>query len=214
MSIMPSVVEPRHLSPPDLPFSAAADATQGPSWRCCGLGCYQTPSCSKWPAAPGSMLSTLPLHSLAGNGSPLKLGPRHYRPWRPAARASRMCACHCGWMCRPRPRPLSPAAFDAVFVANLLHIAPWEATPSLLNGPAICLGHDGVLAVYGPFIVDDEPLRPSNAAFDADVGMRDAHWGLRSLQQIQNPSRDAGLVLAERYAMPANNLMLRSSVAS
>ena len=101
------------------------------------------------------------------------------------------------------------AAFDAVFVANLLHIAPWEATPALLNGAARCLRPAGVLAVYGPFIVDDEPLAPSNAAFDADLRMRDGHWGLRSLQKIQDAARDAGLVLAKRCAMPANKWMLR-----
>jgi SAM-dependent methyltransferase len=104
---------------------------------------------------------------------------------------------------------LDAAAFDAVFVANLLHIAPWEATPALLKGAARCLKPGGVLAVYGPFVVDGEPLAPSNAAFDADLRLRDARWGLRSLRQVQGAARDAGLVLAEPCAMPANNLMLR-----
>jgi SAM-dependent methyltransferase len=112
------------------------------------------------------------------------------------------------------PWPVDAAAFDAVYVANLLHIAPWEATPALLQGAARCLKPGGVLVVYGPFIVDGEPLAVSNAAFDTDLRLRDVRWGLRSLQQVQRAALDAGLVLAERCAMPANNLMLRLAAAS
>ena len=111
-----------------------------------------------------------------------------------------------------QPWPVGAASFDAVFVANLLHIAPWEVTPALLQGAARSLKPGGLLAVYGPFIVDDEPLAPSNAAFDADLRMRDARWGLRSLRQVQAAAHDAGLVLTERCAMPANNLMLQFAI--
>jgi SAM-dependent methyltransferase len=106
------------------------------------------------------------------------------------------------------------AAYDAIYVANLLHIAPWAATSALLQGAVRCLKPGGVLAVYGPFIVDGEPLAASNAAFDTDLRMRDARWGLRSLQQVQREAQSAGLVLAERCAMPANNMMLRFAAAS
>jgi SAM-dependent methyltransferase len=101
------------------------------------------------------------------------------------------------------------AAFDAVFVANLLHIAPWDATPALMQGAARCLGPDGRLVVYGPFIVEGEPLAPSNAAFDANLRERDARWGLRSLAQVLGAAQAAGLELADRVPMPANNQMLR-----
>jgi SAM-dependent methyltransferase len=104
---------------------------------------------------------------------------------------------------------VAPASFDAVFVANMLHIAPWEATPALMQGAARCLKPGGVLAIYGPFVVDGESLAPSNAAFDADLRGRDARWGLRTLGDVQAAAEDAGLTLAERVAMPANNLMLR-----
>lgn len=111
------------------------------------------------------------------------------------------------------PWPAQVADFDAVFVANLLHIAPWPVTPALFQGVAQCLKHSGVLVVYGPFIVDEEPLAPSNAAFDADLRQRDARWGLRALGQVQLAAQGAGLVLAECKAMPANNLMLRFALA-
>jgi SAM-dependent methyltransferase len=111
------------------------------------------------------------------------------------------------------PWSVDDAAFDAVFVANLLHIAPWDTTPALMQGAARCLKPGGLLAIYGPFIVDGEPLAPGNSAFDADLRMRNVSWGLRSLQQVQAAARGAGLVLAERCAMPANNLMLRFALA-
>jgi SAM-dependent methyltransferase len=111
------------------------------------------------------------------------------------------------------PWPVPPGGFDAVFVANLLHIAPWSATPALLNGAARALRPGGLLAVYGPFVVEGEPLAPSNAAFDADLRARDPRWGLRSLHAVQAAALAAGLTLAERCAMPANNAMLRFVLA-
>jgi SAM-dependent methyltransferase len=107
------------------------------------------------------------------------------------------------------PWPVDVVVFDAVYAANLLHISPCEVTPALFRAGAAGLRPGGSLVVYGPFIVDGEPLAPSNAAFDADLRLRDARWGLRSLQQVKTAAGDAGLVLAEQQAMPANNLMLR-----
>lgn len=105
--------------------------------------------------------------------------------------------------------PVAAAAFDAVFCANLLHIAPWPVTPAFFAGAARCLVHRGVLAVYGPFIIDGEPLAPSNAAFDADLRARHPAWGLRRLADVAQAAARAGLTLHERLPMPANNLLLR-----
>jgi SAM-dependent methyltransferase len=105
--------------------------------------------------------------------------------------------------------PVEAHSFDALLVANLLHIAPWPATPALLQGAARCLRPGGQLLVYGPFVVEGETLAPSNAAFDADLRQRDARWGLRTLQQVQAAAQQAGLQWVERCAMPANNLLLR-----
>lgn len=105
--------------------------------------------------------------------------------------------------------PVPAAAFDAVVVANLLHISPWPATAAFFRGPARALRTDGCVAVYGPFAVPGEPLAPSNAAFDADLRARDARWGLRSLPEVQAVALAAGLRLAERCDMPAHNLLLR-----
>jgi SAM-dependent methyltransferase len=104
--------------------------------------------------------------------------------------------------------PVPAAGFDAVYTANLLHIAPWAVTPAFMQGAARALRPGGVLVVYGPFVVDGEPLAPSNAAFDADLRNRNPLWGLRALHEVQAAAASAGLRLVERRGMPANNLLL------
>ena len=100
------------------------------------------------------------------------------------------------------------ASLDLVYVANMVHISPWEATEGLMRGTGQVLRPGGRLVVYGPFVVEGEALAPSNAAFDADLRRRDAAWGLRTLGTVAACADTAGLSLAERIAMPANNLLL------
>ena len=45
--------------------------------------------------------------------------------------------------------------------------------------------------------------------FDAALKERDSRFGLRELSTFAAEARAAGLALAERRVMPANNLMLR-----
>jgi SAM-dependent methyltransferase len=100
------------------------------------------------------------------------------------------------------------ARFDAVFVANMLHISPWATCSALMRLAAAHLQPAGVLVVYGPFDVEGEALAPSNAAFDTDLRARDARWGLRKLGDVQAEAVRAGLVFERRVTMPANNLVL------
>jgi SAM-dependent methyltransferase len=104
-------------------------------------------------------------------------------------------------------RPELPA-FDAVYCANLLHIAPWAACPALMQGAARLLKPGGLLAIYGPFVLDDQPTAPSNLAFDADLRGRNPAWGLRRLADVAQQAEAAGMALAQRIALPANNLLL------
>jgi hypothetical protein len=62
--------------------------------------------------------------------------------------------------------------FDAIFSANLTHIAPWAATEGLIKGAAARLGQGGLLLIYGPFSENGSYTGPGNAAFDADLRMR------------------------------------------
>jgi hypothetical protein len=134
----------------------------------------------------------------------------------PGARAS--IAAWCGELPNVQPAlfldvmaadwPGVPSVVDAVFCANMIHIAPWAACGALMRGAARHLSATGRLILYGPYAVDGEPTAPSNLAFDADLRGRNAAWGLRRLQDVLAEAAAVGLVLRERVAMPANNLLL------
>jgi SAM-dependent methyltransferase len=106
------------------------------------------------------------------------------------------------------PWPVPPAAFDAVYCANLIHIAPWSCSAALLHGAARHLRPAAVLVLYGPYLVDGEAAAASNLAFDADLRTRNPAWGLRRLDEVLREARAAGFALERRVAMPANNLTL------
>ncbi len=104
--------------------------------------------------------------------------------------------------------PVAPASLDAVYCANMIHISPWDCTAGLMRGAGLALQPGGLLVLYGPYVVDGEPLAPSNAAFDADLRRRDPAWGLRDLAAVQAEAAKAGLAGVERVSMPANNLLV------
>jgi len=98
--------------------------------------------------------------------------------------------------------------FEAIYCANMLHIAPWEACGGLMRGAARHLAPRGVLITYGPYFEDGVSTAPSNLAFDESLRARNPAWGIRRLQDVAAEAGRAGLVLRERHAMPANNLLL------
>ena len=102
-----------------------------------------------------------------------------------------------------------PGSVDLVFCANLLHIAPWASCAALMQGAARHLAASGQLLVYGPFLLDEQPTAASNRAFDADLRSRNPAWGLRHLSDVAEQAQAAGLVLQQRLALPANNLLLQ-----
>lgn len=97
---------------------------------------------------------------------------------------------------------------DAVYCANMIHIAPWACTAALMQGAARHLAPQGLLLTYGPYLLDDEPTAPSNLAFDADLRARNPAWGIRRLADVAAVATAAGLALRERLDMPANNKLL------
>ena len=48
--------------------------------------------------------------------------------------------------------------FDAIFCANMIHIAPWATCAALMRLGRRELTPKGSLVLYGPFIEDDVPL--------------------------------------------------------
>jgi hypothetical protein len=106
-------------------------------------------------------------------------------------------------------RPPWPGApVDAVFVANLTHIAPWSATLGLAEGAAARLVAGGLLLVYGPFNEAGGYTGPGNAAFDADLRMRNPDWGLRDRESVDAAASAHGFVVETARKMPANNRLL------
>jgi hypothetical protein len=104
--------------------------------------------------------------------------------------------------------PDMPATVDAVFCANMIHIAPWACTAGLMRGAGRHLAPHGLLITYGPYLEDGVATAPSNLTFDEDLKQRHPAWGLRHLTDVSAVAREHGLRLAERVAMPANNLLL------
>lgn len=106
------------------------------------------------------------------------------------------------------PRWPFKTKFDAMFCANLLHIAPWGACSGLMAGAARHLAPAGLLITYGPYFERDVPTAPGNLAFDESLRARDLSWGIRRLDDVVAEAACNGLGFAQRHAMPANNLLL------
>lgn len=104
--------------------------------------------------------------------------------------------------------PGVPSQLDAIYCANMIHIAPWACCVGLFEGATRHLAAQGLLVTYGPYLEDEVPTSPGNLAFDADLRMRNASWGLRRREDVEQVAVRAGLALRQRVAMPANNLLL------
>ncbi|MBU4423315.1 MULTISPECIES: DUF938 domain-containing protein [unclassified Acidovorax] len=108
----------------------------------------------------------------------------------------------------PGTGPAFTAPFDLIYCANMLHIAPWECCAGLMQGAARHLAPTGHLVTYGPYLEDDVPTAPGNLAFDASLRAQNPAWGIRALGDVAREAQRAGLCLAARHALPANNLLL------
>lgn len=97
---------------------------------------------------------------------------------------------------------------DAILCINMVHISPWGATLGLMRGAGTVLLPGGLLYLYGPYLEADVETASSNRAFDASLRVRDAEWGLRTVDTIVVAARENGLSLERRVEMPANNLSL------
>ncbi|MEZ4333018.1 MAG: DUF938 domain-containing protein [Myxococcota bacterium] len=100
------------------------------------------------------------------------------------------------------------AAVDAIFNANMIHIAPWSVAEGLFRGAGRRLRPGGLLFLYGPFRIGGRHTAPSNEAFDAGLRRRDSEWGVRDLERVVELARAAGLQPLETHDMPANNALV------
>ena len=119
----------------------------------------------------------------------------------------RLDVCADRWLAQ-QPGADAPPSFDLIFCANMLHIAPWAACTGLMQGSARHLAPSGMLVTYGPYLEQEVATAPSNLGFDASLRSHNAAWGVRRREDVEAEAQLAGLCLAQRHAMPANNLLL------
>lgn len=105
-------------------------------------------------------------------------------------------------------RNVSDIPIAAIFCANMIHIAPWEATEGLFFCANRMLSDSQKLVLYGPYRVNGADTAPSNAAFDADLRARNPQWGIRDLEDVAALAERSGFAGPEITQMPANNLTL------
>lgn len=96
----------------------------------------------------------------------------------------------------------------AIVCINMVHISPWEASEGLFSGAARLLKQGAPLVLYGPYIEPGVETAPSNLKFDLSLKSRDPRWGLRSTVDVDALAAQTGFERANRYEMPANNLIL------
>jgi hypothetical protein len=118
--------------------------------------------------------------------------------------AEQLDVCAAPWFDRTADNP----QFDLIVCINMLHISPWAACPALMRGAAQYLTAGGSLVTYGPYFEAGVTPTHSNLEFDQSLRAHDASWGIRQLADVDRVAADAGLTLAARHTMPANNLLL------
>lgn len=98
--------------------------------------------------------------------------------------------------------------FDALFNANMIHIAPWEVAKKMFEGAKSALASDGLLLVYGPFFWSNIPTADGNIAFDEQLRARNPEWGVRRLEDVQDLAGTHQFDCVDIIRMPANNLLV------
>ena len=103
--------------------------------------------------------------------------------------------------------------FHAVFCANMIHIAPWEAAEGLARLAAHALVPGGRMMLYGPFGFGNDTA-PSNRDFDMSLKSRNPSWGVRELADVKELFAKSRLAFEQAIDMPANNHLVVFSRAS
>lgn len=94
---------------------------------------------------------------------------------------------------------------DLIVCINMIHISPWTATQGLFRGAARILPPEGYLITYGPYRFSGEFTAPSNNEFDESLRARNAEWGVRDVDDLENLAASVGMELEGTVPLPANN---------
>ena len=101
-------------------------------------------------------------------------------------------------------------SYDAIFSANMIHIAPVSALQGLANLAAEAIKDEGQMILYGPFLLGRDSA-PSNLEFDASLKRRNPAWGVRELDFVKHIFAQNGFNVAKLRDMPKNNFLLGMS---
>jgi SAM-dependent methyltransferase len=99
-------------------------------------------------------------------------------------------------------------SYDVVYSANTAHIMPWQGVVNMLTQIGLQLLPLGLFCLYGPMGYAGNIAPESNVQFDRRLRQQAAHMGIRDFHDINRLALEAGLVLLDDYAMPANNRLL------
>ena len=102
--------------------------------------------------------------------------------------------------------PLDPA-YDAVFSANMIHIAPISALHGLAKLAEDHVKEGGQVCLYGPFLFGERSAT-SNIQFDGSLKRRNQDWGVREADFVKLIFASHGFNTARLRDMPSNNYCL------
>jgi SAM-dependent methyltransferase len=103
---------------------------------------------------------------------------------------------------------LGRAAYDFVYISNVLHIMSFNLVQVLIAELGQALRPSGQVIIYGPFNYNGKFTSDSNREFDRQLKERDALSGIRDFEEIVRLMELASLFLENDHAMPANNRLL------
>ena len=98
--------------------------------------------------------------------------------------------------------------YDAIFMANTLHIMPWSAVEKCIKKASMYLKPNGQLIVYGPFNYNDKFTSDSNQQFDRHLRASNVERGIRDFEKVDQLATSCGFSLQEDNIMPANNRLV------
>lgn len=101
----------------------------------------------------------------------------------------------------------SLSSYDAIYSANMIHIAPIDAAIGLAKGASQLTD---TVFLYGPFLFGDQSAA-SNLDFDASLKRRNPRWGVRDFTDVKHIFENEGFKRSERFDMPRNNHIVRLS---
>ena len=105
-----------------------------------------------------------------------------------------------------RPWPINTV--DAIYTANTLHIVSKPLVEQFFTGVNKHLASKGLVCIYGPFKYNGNFTSESNQRFDEFLNQQDCQSGIRDFEWVQQLAEQAGLMLVDDIAMPANNQLL------